>query len=134
MAVLDIVKLLQRGTSNRHVGETKMNRESSRSHCVFTCTLESRTTEEGITHIRHSRLNLVDLAGSERQKATGAAGERLKEASNINKSLSTLGLVIMSLVDAQHGQKRHIPYRDSRLTFLLQVRPAACLIECWADA
>lgn len=62
-AVLDIVKLLMRGTKQRHVGETSMNRESSRSHCVFTCTLESRVTEEGITSIRHSRLNLVDLAG-----------------------------------------------------------------------
>ena len=118
--MLDIVKILKKGTTNRHVGETSMNRESSRSHCVFTCTLESRSSEDGITNIRHSRLNLVDLAGSERQKATNAAGERLREASNINKSLSTLGLVIMSLVDVQHGRQRHIPYRDSRLTFLLQ--------------
>ena len=60
------------------------------------------------------------LAGSERQKTSGAAGERLREASSINKSLSTLGLVIMSLVDQQHGRARHIPYRDSRLTYLLQ--------------
>ena len=59
-------------------------------------------------------------AGSERQKASGAQGERLKEASGINKSLSMLGHVIMSLVDQQHGRARHIPYRDSRLTFLLQ--------------
>jgi len=62
----------------------------------------------------------VDLAGSERQKTSGAAGERLKEASSINKSLSTLGLVIMSLVDQQQGRQRHVPYRDSKLTFLLQ--------------
>jgi kinesin family protein 15 len=63
---------------------------------------------------------LVDLAGSERQKSSGAEGDRLKEAANINKSLSTLGLVIMSLVDLAHGKHRHVPYRDSRLTFLLQ--------------
>lgn len=61
-------------------------------------------------------------AGSERQKSSGAAGERLREASSINKSLSSLGLVIMSLVDVQRGAQRHVPYRDSRLTYLLQVR------------
>lgn len=61
-------------------------------------------------------------AGSERQKTSGAVGERLREASSINKSLSTLGLVINKLVEAQDGGHRHIPYRDSRLTFLLQVR------------
>jgi len=60
-------------------------------------------------------------AGSERQKASGAAGDRLREASSINKSLSTLGHVIMSLVDMQRGTHRHVPYRDSRLTYLLQV-------------
>ncbi|KAH7573329.1 hypothetical protein JRO89_XS03G0118600 [Xanthoceras sorbifolium] len=70
--------------------------------------------------LRFARLNLVDLAGSERQKSSGAEGDRLKEAANINKSLSTLGMVIMSLVDLAHGKHRHVPYRDSRLTFLLQ--------------
>ena len=59
-------------------------------------------------------------AGSERQKASGAANERLREASSINKSLSTLGHVIMSLADVQRGAQRHVPYRDSRLTYLLQ--------------
>ncbi|KAL0376308.1 UNVERIFIED_CONTAM: Kinesin-like protein KIN-12C [Sesamum calycinum] len=73
-----------------------------------------------MAHLRFGRLNLVDLAGSERQKSSGAEGERLKEAANINKSLSTLGLVIMSLVDLAQGKHRHVPYRDSRLTFLLQ--------------
>ena len=63
-------------------------------------------------------------AGSERQKASGAAGERLREASSINKSLSTLGHVIMSLADVQRGAQRHVPYRDSRLTYLLQARHA----------
>ena len=60
-------------------------------------------------------------AGSERQKASGATGERLKEASSINKSLSTLGHVIMSLIELQRGVHRHVPFRDSKLTFLLQV-------------
>ncbi len=59
--------------------------------------------------------------GSERQKTSGAVGERLREANSINKSLSTLGLVINKLVEAQDGGTRHIPYRDSRLTYLLQV-------------
>ncbi|CAL8470378.1 g9920 [Coccomyxa elongata] len=120
-SVDDVVQLLARGQAARRVGETNMNRESSRSHSVFTCTLQSSTTDEnGITNILRSRLNLVDLAGSERQKSSGAAGERLREASSINKSLSSLGLVIMSLVDVQRGAQRHVPYRDSRLTYLLQ--------------
>jgi len=63
-SVLDVVRLLQTGTANRHVGQTNMNRESSRSHCVFSCVIESKVTEGGITNIRHSRLNLVDLAGT----------------------------------------------------------------------
>ena len=58
--------------------------------------------------------------GSERQKSSGATGERLKEASSINKSLSTLGHVIMSLIELQRGANRHVPFRDSKLTFLLQ--------------
>lgn len=68
-------------------------------------------------------------AGSERQRSSGAAGERLREASSINKSLSTLGHVIMSLVDMQRGTQRHIPYRDSRLTYLLQVPGPTCLLS-----
>ena len=70
-------------------------------------------TCQELWHCRH--------AGSERQKASGAANERLREASSINKSLSTLGHVIMSLADVQRGAQRHVPYRDSRLTYLLQV-------------
>lgn len=119
--VEDVVALLHTGQANRRVGETNMNERSSRSHSVFTCKLESKTVDAyGTSHIRSSRLHLVDLAGSERQKASGAQGERLKEATAINKSLSALGNVIMSLVDQQHGRTRHIPYRDSRLTYLLQ--------------
>ncbi|MCL7024787.1 hypothetical protein MKW94_007813, partial [Papaver nudicaule] len=74
-----------------------------------------------LSSCKTSRINLVDLAGSERQKLTGAAGERLKEAGNINRSLSQLGNLINILADvSQTGKQRHIPYRDSRLTFLLQ--------------
>ena len=72
----------------------------------------------GDQHIRKGKLNLVDLAGSERQSKTKAAGDRLKEATKINLSLSALGNVISALVD---GKTTHIPYRDSKLTRLLQV-------------
>ncbi|KAL5700402.1 hypothetical protein ACHQM5_025847 [Ranunculus cassubicifolius] len=118
--VKDVIQLLLKGAANRKIAATNMNSESSRSHSVFTCVIESRRDIDSVTHLRFGRLNLVDLAGSERQKSSGAEGERLKEAANINKSLSTLGLVIMTLVDVAHGKHRHVPYRDSRLTFLLQ--------------
>lgn len=119
--------LLQQGATNRRVAETEMNEKSSRSHSVFTCTLESKTTDDyGSTHLRFSRLHLVDLAGSERQKSSGAQGERLREASSINKSLSTLGLVIMSLVDRQHGKARHIPYRWAGRSAVAVARPGCC--------
>ncbi|KAJ0752671.1 putative plus-end-directed kinesin ATPase [Helianthus annuus] len=76
---------------------------------------------DGLSSLKTSRINLVDLAGSERQKLTGAAGERLKEAGNINRSLSQLGNLINILAEvSQSGKQRHIPYRDSMLTFLLQ--------------
>lgn len=70
--------------------------------------------------MRYSKLNLIDLAGSERQKSTNTAGARLKEAGNINKSLSALGNVIRALVDIADGKPRHVHYRDSKLTFLLK--------------
>jgi kinesin family protein 3/17 len=106
------------GLKNRHTGETNMNRDSSRSHSIFIVTVEtSETDSAGIAHYRVGKLNLVDLAGSERQSKTGATGDRFKEATNINKSLLILGNVISSLVD---GVSSHIPYRDSKLTRLLQ--------------
>ncbi|BAT92144.1 hypothetical protein VIGAN_07081900 [Vigna angularis var. angularis] len=116
----EVIQLLIQGASNRKVAATNMNRASSRSHSVFTCIIESQWESQGVTHFRYARLNLVDLAGSERQKSSGAEGERLKEATNINKSLSTLGLVIMNLVSISNGKSLHVPYRDSKLTFLLQ--------------
>ncbi|XP_047323836.1 kinesin-like protein KIN-12E [Impatiens glandulifera] len=116
----DVMQQLLQGSANRKVAATNMNRASSRSHSVFTCNIESQWESQGVIHHRFARLNLVDLAGSERQKSSGAEGERLKEATNINKSLSTLGLVIMNLVSVSNGKSQHIPYRDSKLTFLLQ--------------
>ncbi|KAJ6693066.1 KINESIN FAMILY MEMBER 1A [Salix purpurea] len=116
----DMLQQLIQGAANRKVAATNMNRASSRSHSVFTCIIESKWESQGVTHHRFARLNLVDLAGSERQKSSGAEGERLKEATNINKSLSTLGLVIMNLVSLSNGKSLHVPYRDSKLTFLLQ--------------
>ncbi|KHG02952.1 Kinesin-like protein KIF15 [Gossypium arboreum] len=80
-----------------------------------------KSVADGVSSFKTSRINLVDLAGSERQKLTGAAGERLKEAGNINRSLSQLGNLINILAEvSQTGKQRHIPYRDSKLTFLLQ--------------
>ena len=108
-----------RGSMRRRVGETEMNRNSSRSHSVFSVTLTS-TTRGRTTKEKKRTLHLVDLAGSERQKSTEAKGERLKEASAINKSLSALGNVIKSLVDVANGKERHVPFRDSKLTWLLK--------------
>ena len=110
-----------------------MNRDSSRSHCIFTIYVE--TAEKQPTHgnekqiIRMGKLNLVDLAGSERQSKTGATGTRLKEATKINMSLSALGNVISALVDnnSAKGRKKHIPYRDSKLTRLLQDSLGMCV-------
>ena len=105
------------GRKNRHTGQTNMNRDSSRSHSIFSIVIErSEQGADGMNHIRAGKLNLVDLAGSERQSKTGSSGDRLKEATNINKSLLTLGNVISSLVD---GTSTHVPYRDSKLTKLL---------------
>lgn len=118
-SVDEIDQVLQKGKKNRSVGATLMNAGSSRSHSVFSIVVECCTSDEqGVRdHIRVGKLNLVDLAGSERQSKTGATGDRLKEATKINLSLSALGNVISALVD---GTSHHIPYRDSKLTRILQ--------------
>uniref|UniRef100_A0AAR2JHB9 Kinesin motor domain-containing protein n=1 Tax=Pygocentrus nattereri TaxID=42514 RepID=A0AAR2JHB9_PYGNA len=108
-------QVLSMGWRNRRVASTSMNRESSRSHAVFTMTLESKETGQEVVNIRTSQLNLVDLAGSERDQAR----EGLPGIS-INRSLMCLGQVIMALVDVSNGKTRHICYRDSKLTFLLR--------------
>lgn len=120
----DCYKLLSEGAQQRHVGATRMNSESSRSHAVFTLKIGKNDSDRGTRQT--SRLHLVDLAGSERQKKTGATGMRLKEASGINKSLSALGNVINALAAIESSRGRgtsqvRIPScRDSKLTFLLK--------------
>jgi kinesin family protein 3/17 len=117
-SVEEIDNLMTKGNKNRAVGATLMNAESSRSHSIFTITVECCDTGiDGKDHFYAGKLHLVDLAGSERQSKTGATGERLKEATKINLSLSALGNCISALVD---GKSKHIPYRDSKLTRLLQ--------------
>ena len=117
----DAFALMLSGTKNRTVAATLMNRESSRSHSVFTLVIEAtERASAGVTKSRLARFNLIDLAGSERQKLTQAAGVQLKEAGQINKSLSALGGVIQSLVDISQGKSRHVHYRDSKLTMLLK--------------
>uniref|UniRef100_A0A5F9CE71 Kinesin-like protein n=1 Tax=Oryctolagus cuniculus TaxID=9986 RepID=A0A5F9CE71_RABIT len=117
-SVAQCERVMETGWKNRSVGYTLMNKDSSRSHSIFTISIEIYAVDErGKDHLRAGKLNLVDLAGSERQSKTGATGERLKEATKINLSLSALGNVISALVD---GRCRHIPYRDSKLTRLLQ--------------
>ncbi|XP_040389715.1 kinesin-like protein KIF17 isoform X3 [Cygnus olor] len=117
-SVVQCERIMETGWRNRAVGYTLMNKDSSRSHSIFTIHMEICTVDEGgQDHLRAAKLNLVDLAGSERQSKTGATGERLKEATKINLSLSALGNVISALVD---GRCKHIPYRDSKLTRLLQ--------------
>ena len=74
-----------------------MNKESSRSHCILSLTIESKKCCDGVEHVTNSKFHFVDLAGSERQKLTNTAGQRLKEAGKINKSLTVLGSVINSL-------------------------------------
>ena len=116
-----MIEMIMRGSRNRHVGSTSMNKESSRSHSVLTTTIESKTmNDEGVWQMRSSRFHIIDLAGSERNKLTNAQGERLKEAGAINKSLTTLGIVINSLVEISEGKSRHVHYRDSKLTYLLK--------------
>jgi len=120
---VDLYALLKRGASYRTTAATLMNDVSSRSHAVFVITVEQMTTEniKGQTHtqIKVGKLNLVDLAGSERIRVTGATGQQLEESKKINKSLSCLGNVINALTE-QKGKIHHVPYRDSKLTRLLE--------------
>jgi hypothetical protein len=117
-SIPEIEKTMIAGSKNRKTGETSMNKDSSRSHSIFTIYIETAEDgEDGNTKFRVGKLNLVDLAGSEKQSKTNATGDRLKEAQKINLSLSALGNVISALVD---GRSTHIPYRDSKLTRLLQ--------------
>ncbi|XP_010215808.1 PREDICTED: kinesin-like protein KIF13B, partial [Tinamus guttatus] len=120
----DIESLMSEGNKSRTVAATNMNEESSRSHAVFKIILTHTLYDvhSGTSGEKVGKLSLVDLAGSERATKTGAAGDRLKEGSNINKSLTTLGLVISALADQAAGKNKNkfVPYRDSVLTWLLK--------------
>eukprot|EP00960_Hanusia_phi_P039830 754072-Hanusia_phi.AAC.2 len=137
----DMCELLEQGTARRAVGSTEMNAHSSRSHAIFTLIIEQRLiresdflialnpndvagTEDGANVAEEeyivSKFHFVDLAGSERLKKTKAEGERLKEGININSGLLALGNVISALGDEQKRHSVHVPYRDSKLTRMLQ--------------
>ncbi|KAM9317234.1 kinesin-like protein KIF28P [Gastrophryne carolinensis] len=112
-------RLMEQGKKTRTTATTSMNSSSSRSHMVITIHFKQIFLEDDLT--KQSSINLVDLAGSERQKSSGSDGDRLKEGTSVNLSLTTLGNVISALAEAAMGKKViHIPYRDSVLTKLLQ--------------
>lgn len=113
--------LLFEGETNRTISEHQLNKESTRSHCIFTIYLEMKSRIESSEKVITSKLNFVDLAGSERVKKTGSTGLILKEANYINKSLTFLEQVVVALTDKKKSRgKDHIPYRQSKLTHLLK--------------
>ena len=114
-SVQEVYEVMRRGGTARAVAATNMNQESSRSHSIFVVTITQKNVETGSA--KSGQLFLVDLAGSEKVGKTGASGQTLEEAKKINKSLSALGMVINSLTD---GKSTHVPYRDSKLTRILQ--------------
>jgi hypothetical protein len=126
----DVETVLAEGNSKRHVAATLMNSESSRSHAVFTICVQQKQLSGGSNVAKASKVCLIDLAGSERMATTGATGERLREASNINRSLSVLGDVLKALSEKSKGDKpaivsssksvEFVPYRNSVLTWLLK--------------
>ncbi|UPR04144.1 kinesin [Chloropicon primus] len=115
----DLMRLLEMGSASRTTGDTRMNACSSRSHAIFTIILDQDTEADG-GEVRKisAKFHLVDLAGSERQKKTGATGKRFKESVTINKGLLALGNVISALSSKQ--SHKHVPYRESKLTRMLQ--------------
>ncbi|KAG6744026.1 hypothetical protein POTOM_052734 [Populus tomentosa] len=131
----EIFTLLERGSAKRRTAETFLNKQSSRSHSLFSITIHIKeATPEGEELIKCGKLNLVDLAGSENISRSGAREGRAREAGEINKSLLTLGRVINALVE----HLGHIPYRDSKLTRLLRDslggRTKTCIIATVSPA
>ena len=136
----DVIGIMQKGTLKRQIAATKMNETSSRSHGIFSITVHIKeSTPDGEELLKVGKLNLVDLAGSENIQRSGAENKRAKEAGMINQSLLTLGRVINALVE----RSPHVPYRESKLTRILQdslggktktciiaaLSPARCNIE-----
>ena len=121
-SIAQVAMLLKQGIANRVTSATTMNAHSSRSHAIFTIYLQVIYSDPlGHQHIRKAKLNLVDLAGSERHGKTGIStnsGDAFTESKSINLSLSCLGKVIQALSADKPG---HVPYRESKLTRLLQV-------------
>ncbi|GMR33816.1 hypothetical protein PMAYCL1PPCAC_04011 [Pristionchus mayeri] len=119
-----IEKLIEEGNRSRTVAATNMNAESSRSHAVFMIKLTQilRNIEKNFSGEKVAKISLVDLAGSERAQKSGAVGKRLEEGGSINKSLTTLGMVISALAEKSNNAKKEkfVPYRDSVLTWLLK--------------
>ncbi|KAG8448188.1 hypothetical protein GDO86_015325 [Hymenochirus boettgeri] len=115
---IETISCLEQGNSSRTVASTAMNSQSSRSHAIFTISIEQTKKGDKSNSFR-SKLHLVDLAGSERQKKTKAEGDRLKEGISINRGLLCLGNVISALGD-ENKKGSFVPYRDSKLTRLLQ--------------
>ncbi|KAF4702800.1 hypothetical protein FOZ63_028336 [Perkinsus olseni] len=115
-----IFEILKEGHANRTAAVTNMNEHSSRSHLILMLTATAKNGSD--ESVKEGSLRLVDLAGSEKVSKTGATGNRLVEAGSINRSLSALGNVINALTSpgGNAGDKKHIPYRDSRLTRVLQ--------------
>ena len=113
----EALNFLFEGETNRQIAAHQLNRNSTRSHCVFTIHVESRSRVESSEKVIRGKLNLVDLAGSERVKKTGSEGTILKEALYINKSLTFLEQVVVALADRNRD---HVPYRQSKLTNVLK--------------
>ncbi|XP_042315195.1 LOW QUALITY PROTEIN: kinesin-like protein KIF11 [Sceloporus undulatus] len=131
----EVYQILERGAAKRTTAATYMNQYSSRSHSVFSVTLHMKeTTTDGEELVKIGKLNLVDLAGSENIGRSGAVDKRAREAGNINQSLLTLGRVITALVE----RAPHIPYRESKLTRILQDslggRTKTCIIATVSPA
>lgn len=113
---IEVYELMKLGNANRAISATNMNEGSSRSHSIFMMSIHQNNLQD--LSAKTGKLYLVDLAGSEKIAKTGAAGQVLEEAKKINKSLSSLGNVINALTESKSHQ--HIPYRDSKLTRILQ--------------
>lgn len=123
-SIQDLVAVLHEGIKNRHSGSHELNKDSSRSHSILTVYLISETENKEDNHVfkKYGKISFVDLAGSERLKESQSEGIMAKETGQINKSLFTLGKVIsmLSSKDSHKMNGKYIPFRDSKLTMLLQ--------------